>query len=331
MSKLVFEAAKNEIFDASVYTLGSNQIRIVFANAADVPGNDVIYSGFVTVNEYNHMVEASYKDYIYKYRDIEDSRTFDLDNNNVPYVPPTPVPPVPPTPPEPPVPPTLAEVLANKIAELSAACKTEIEDGVTISFDGNIEHFAYSLSGGDQNNIDDLFNTMIQTLSGQYYHADGGSCKLYTPAEIFYIYFFNKAQTQSAVTYYNQITIWLNDVFGDAEDTEANRKAVEDVAWRVTPLVGKYLELYEAVLTQGQSQMEMFKSGLESKGVDFSEDIELVEVNTTDDVVDDESTDEEESPSMFDELVEAANASEEEPEDVVDDSEEEESAEEIEG
>ena len=272
MSLIVFENDNSTIYNASVYTLGSNQIRIVFDPSTEaIPGNDTIYSGFVTLNDYNHSVEADYRDFIYKYRDVEDERTFDLDNDNQPYVPPAP--PTPPTPPEPPAPPTLAEVLQQKIQELSSACHTEIEFGIDLRISGNIEHFSYSLAGGDQNNIDDLFNTMTLTLAPQYYHADGSSCKLYTPAQIFYIYFGNKAQTQDAVTYYNQLALWLRDTYGDAEDTEANRNAVQSVTWRTTSLVDQYLALYEAVLAQGQSQLEAFKASLEERGVDFSEDI----------------------------------------------------------
>ena len=273
MSKLIFEASIDAIYDASVYTLGPNQIRIIFDSDEAIPGNDVIYSGFIIVNEYNHVKEADYTDYIYKYRDVEDRSVFDLDNDNIPYTPePEPEPPIPPEPPVP-EPSTLAEILEQKIQELSLACHNEIEYGIDLMIDGNIEHFSYSLSGGDQNNIDDLFNTMNLTLAPQYYHADGKSCKLYTPAQIFYIYFNNKAQTQDAITYYNQLVMWLKDIDGDAEDTEANRNAVESVTWRITELIDKYLELYESVLEQGQTQLEAYKMNLESRGVEFPDDI----------------------------------------------------------
>ena len=288
MSKLIFTADESTIFDASVYTIGPNQVRIVFTDSVKIT-DEIVYSGFITVNEYNHMKEADFTDYIYKYRDTEQERVYEIDNNDEPYVPP-----VPPTPPEPPVPPTptLPEVLSQKIAELSNACRNEIESGVAIDFNGVIEHFAYSLSGGDQNNIDDLFNTMIQTLSGQYYHPDGGSCRLYSPAEIFYIYFLNKANTQDAVTYYNQMSIYLETTYGNAEDTEENRNAVSAVYWKLTPLTGSYLELYEAVLAQGQTQMAAYKASLEEKGVDFSEPITPVPVNPPEPPVNDDGEDE---------------------------------------
>ena len=315
MSLLVFENDNSTIYKASVYTIGSNQIRIVFDPSIEtIPGNDTIYSGFITVNEYNHTKEAHYRDYIYKYRDVEDSRTFDLDNNDQPYVPPAP--PTPPTPPEPPAPPTLQEVLNQKITELSSNCHIEIESGIDLRINGNIEHFSYSLSGGDQNNIDDLFNTMNLTLAPQYYHADGSSCKLYTPAQIFYIYFGNKAQTQDAVTYYNQLALWLRDTYGNAEDTEANRNAVQSVIWRATGLIGHYLELYEAVLAQGQSQLEAFKKSLEDRGVDFSENIYPVVPNEDDIVVED--------TVGFDDILEAADEAEDVEEDSTEETESEE-------
>lgn len=273
MSKLLFVGDSN-IYDASIYTIGANQIRVIFNSADNMPDEETVYAGFEVINEYNHsIVEADFKDYTYKYRDTDNERVKEIDNNNVPWVP-EPTPPTPPTPPVPPTPePTLAEVLANKLSEFSSTCRMFIEGGIDLYINGNIEHFSYFLSSGDQNNIDDLFNTMTETLSGQYYHADGGVCKLYTPAQVFYIYFGNKANTQDNVTYYNLISAQLHELYDNAEDTEENRNTVSALVYKEYQLTGQYAVTYSAALEQGQGQIEAYRAKLEEEGVDFSEHI----------------------------------------------------------
>lgn len=277
MSKLLFVADSTNIYDASVYTIGSNQVRLVFQDPTTKPKEDILLSGFNVINERNpSIIEADYTDYIYDYRDTGDERVVELDNNNTPWEP-EPEPPTPPTPPEPPVPepPTLAEVLANKLAEFSSTCRMYIESGIDlyIGSEQNIEHFSYSLTGGDQNNIDDIFNTMTQTLSSQYYHCDGGICKLYTPAQVFYIYFGNKLNTQDNVTYYNLISAQLHELYDNAEDTEENRETVQALVYKNYELVGQYKTTFDSVIAQGEAQMEAIKTKLEEAGVDFSEHI----------------------------------------------------------
>lgn len=291
MSKLLFVADTENIYDASVYTLGPNQVRLVFSNAEVKPADAILLSGFNVINEYNHsIIEASYTDYIYSYRDTGDDRVVELDNNNVPWTP-EPEPPVPPVPPTP-EPPTLAEVLADKIQEFSDTCRNYIEGGVDLYIGGIIEHFSYYLSGGDQNNIDDIFNTMTQTLSGEYYHCDGGICKLYTPAQVFYIYFANKLNTQDNVTYYNLIAAQLHELYDNAEDTEENREIVSSLVYKAYELIGQYKVTYDAVIAQGIAQMNTVKAKLEEAGVDFSEHIYPV---TVDEAPNEEENSEEES------------------------------------
>ena len=61
MSKLLFVADTENIYDASVYTLGPNQVRLVFSNTEVKPADAVLLSGFNVINEYNHsIIEASY-------------------------------------------------------------------------------------------------------------------------------------------------------------------------------------------------------------------------------------------------------------------------------
>ena len=270
MSKILF-AQDTSVYDASVYTIGENQLRLVFADAKDRPADEILYSGFDIINEYNpSIIEADYKDYKYKYRDTEDERVAEVDNNNVPWQP-EPEPPVPPAPPVPE--PKLVDVLNNKIAEFSNACRMNIENGIDLYIGGNVEHFSYYLGSGDQNNIDDLFNTMIQTLSGQFYHCDGGICKLYTAAQIFYIYFGNKANTQDNVTYYNLMSAQLHEKYDNAEDTAENRAEVEALVYKQAQLEGSFLSTYEAATTQALEQLEAYKGKLIEEGVDFSEHI----------------------------------------------------------
>ena len=130
---------------------------------------------------------------------------------------------------------------------------------------------------------------MTQTLSGEYYHCDGGICKLYTPAQVFYIYFGNKANTQDNVTYYNLISAQLHELYDNAEDTQENRDTVNALVYKDYKLTGQYLVTYEDVLTQGQDQIDAYRAKLEEEGVDFSEHIYPVVPNIEEDVVEEEN------------------------------------------
>ena len=259
MSKVKFIANADATYECVVTQIGLNQVRVTFLGGVIVPDESVILSGFDVLNEYNDQVMTSYEDYTYKYRDTEEDNVFELDNDNVPWVEPEP-PYIPPTPtPVPPYVPTLAEVLSTKLDEFTSVCRSAIEGGVDIDIDGTMEHFSYSLDGGDQNNIDDIFVTMLNTGLPQYYHCDGGECKLYTLEQVFALYAAQKANKLDHTTYLNLIRIQLNELYGDAEDTEENRNDVSNMVYKEVALEGEYLTRYTEIMQEGAKSIEAFR------------------------------------------------------------------------
>ena len=138
---------------------------------------------------------------------------------------------------------TLDEVKAEKINELSAICKNNIETGVTIEIDGVDETFSYGIESGDQGNIDDIFSLAVSTGLSQPYHSNGGSCKLYTVAQITELYIACKMLKTKETTYFNQMKQYINTL----EDT-ATIKAIT----YGDELTGVYLENYNAMMAQSQ-------------------------------------------------------------------------------
>lgn len=265
MSIIRFVSLPEDIYDCNVEKFGPNQIRLTFPETEDVviPELEDILSGFYLLNEHNLEIMNSFEDYNYLYREITGAPIFELDNDNNPYVPPEPpTPPTPPTPPEPYIPP-IADVLAWKFDEFSAACKDAIEEGIDVDIDGTLEHFSYSLSGGDQNNIDDIFMTLLNTGVPQYYHCDGGPCKLYDKWQIFAIYSNQKANKMNHTTYYNQICFQLAEDYEDAPDTQETVDEINALIYKQVPLTGKYLENYTQIMMEAAAAIEVYRQKIE--------------------------------------------------------------------
>lgn len=280
MSKLIFNADKTGVFDARVSAIGPNQIRVVFNST--VPEERILYSGFVVINEYNGLVEADYSDYKYKYRDVEEPHTFDLSNDGIPYTP------------------TvsmkdmdkggevinfehdeeegevtfdkdsIAGYVESKISDLSEECKEEIEKGTQVMINDIVETFSYSLADGDQNNIDDMFNSMMQTKSGQYYHADGKPQQYFEPYQIYDIYSSLKLNKLNKIARYNQLVLMLRNMFSeDKEYTADDTEYIEQVSFKSTKLKGDFHKNYIANRTQNEDQMEALKQNLIANGIEF--------------------------------------------------------------
>ena len=269
MSKIRFVADQETIYDCTVSSIGPNQIRLVFPEDSELPDVSTILSGFVLLNEHNLEVMDSYEDYIYEYREYTGGNTFELDNDNVPWVEPEPpyVPPTPPTPPTPPEPyiPTVKETLDTKMSEFSMGCHEAIEAGVDVDIDGVIEHFSYSLSGGDQNNIDDIFNTMLNTGLPQYYHCDGGSCKLYQRMQVFAIYATQKGNKMDHTTYFNQVRLQLEEEYKDMydEQDEEINAVINAYVYKEVPLEGDYLANYTQIMRDMAATIEVYRKKIE--------------------------------------------------------------------
>ena len=268
MSKIRFVALPEDIYDATVSDIGPNQVRIVFPEGTEnIPDMEDLLSGFYILNEHNLEIMSSYEDYNYIYREYTGGLLFELDNDNIPWHEPEP-PYVPPTPPEPPapIPPKVGEVLDQKIQEFSTACGQAIEAGVDVEIDGANEHFSYSLAGGDQNNIDDIFNALLNTGLPQYYHCDGGLCKLYDKWQVFAIYSTEKGNKMDHTTYYNEVSFQLRDKYKDElESQDPDTVAeIQALVYKEVALEGQYLQNYTQIMTDMGATIEVYRNIIEN-------------------------------------------------------------------
>lgn len=147
---------------------------------------------------------------------------------------------------------TLEEVRKKKISILSSICHNVIEHGVDVEIDGVNEHFSYSIEKGDQGNIDDIFALANATKLSQPYHADGGSCKLYTPEQITAIYVAQKINKTVQETWFNQMKQYIL-VCEDIDE-------INEIIYG-QPLTGIYLENYNAILKQAQEILNALIGG----------------------------------------------------------------------
>lgn len=140
--------------------------------------------------------------------------------------------------------PTLEEIKTKKINDFSSICKQNIENGVTISIDGQDEHFTYGIENGDQGNIDDIFNLAVTTGLSQPYHSSDGNCKLYTVEQITELYIAVKYLKAKETTYFNQIKQYIKDT--------DDKETIKSITYG-QELTGKYLENYNNMMEQSQT------------------------------------------------------------------------------
>ena len=149
----------------------------------------------------------------------------------------------------------LEEIKSQKILELSAACRKAIEAGVTLEIDGISQHFPYSLSDGDQNNIAALFYISRATGLPQPYHCQGGSCRLYSPDQLAALYIAEEANKAAQETYFNQLKLFILETFTKEEDIPQ----VKAVSYG-DPLTGKYLDNYNSIAAQNQETIQVLSN-----------------------------------------------------------------------
>lgn len=211
-----------------------NLLELTLSNAVE---NNILLCGNIQViNEYNYTIQGEFIGYITLYRQFADNNLhYILSNDNSVYIPPIPIPD-----PEP-YEPTLEEVMDNKIIELSYICEQSIMNGVDVEIDGQTEHFSYNEK--DQANIDDLTNSAKETMMEQPYHADGGSCKLYTAKQIITIYITEKMNKTHHTTYFNQMKMYIK--------TLEDKDAISAINYG-DPLAGQYLDTYNLMMEQAK-------------------------------------------------------------------------------
>lgn len=147
---------------------------------------------------------------------------------------------------------TLIEALSLKLAEISTACNTAINNGTQIQLsDSTSKQFSYTLE--DQSNISEMFTAIMVGATSYPYHADGEDCVVYGAQDIIAIYStltgFKTAQT----TYHNQLKAYVQSL-DNAQDVMAVQYGQE--------LIGEYLEKYNQLMAVAQEQMEIILSKL---------------------------------------------------------------------
>lgn len=214
-----------------------NIITLVLSRGLE---QDILTSGIIQIiNEYNDTVQGKFNGYTTIYREFDDEPLkIQLSNDGSVYV----APPEPEPIPEPePYIPTLEEVMDNKIYELSYICEQSIMNGVDVEIDGKTEHFSYNEK--DQANIDDLTNSAKETMMDQPYHADNGSCKLYTPEQIITIYIAEKMNKTHHTTYFNQMKMYIK--------TLEDKDVISAINYG-DELTGQYLDTYNLMMVQAK-------------------------------------------------------------------------------
>ena len=103
----------------------------------------------------------------------------------------------------------LAFIKTSKINEMSAACRTIIENGFDLELHGKTYHF--SLTTQDQLNLMSL-GTLAQTQTLIPYHADGEEYEFYTANEINEIIAAANSLKNYNTAYYNSLKGYINSL-----------------------------------------------------------------------------------------------------------------------
>ena len=108
---------------------------------------------------------------------------------------------------------------------------------------------------------------MLQTGLGQYYHADGGPCKLYTPKQIFDLYRSQKMNKLKHTTQYNQMCMMLKDKFAKLDNTIENRTLILSLTYGAAEdcLDEEYLALYRSIVSDCEERFIMMEEAFNAK------------------------------------------------------------------
>lgn len=246
MSLIKFNnSSDNQLLEASLFIDSVGRVKIFFPNKEIIPDQSILLSGFMELNEHNHLEQSDFSNMNYLYKEV-DNTTYILtsDQEDIykePEILPSEYPEF--------VPeeyiPTIDEIRSMKISTLSSICNKMIVNGVDIDIDGESEHFSYSEE--DQTNIKELFDLAVQTNVPLYYHSDGNSCKLYTVKQIIDLYTTAAMNKMHQITYFNQLKMYLNTL-DDPDVINTIEYGYE--------LSGEYLDTYNAAMAQAKVGME---------------------------------------------------------------------------
>ena len=136
--------------------------------------------------------------------------------------------------------------VSDKLSELSSACNAAITAGADVQLsDGSTARFSYSLE--DQSNVSEMFNSVLMGATSYPYHANGENCRMYSAADITAIYLALSSLKTGQTTYYNQLRQYVQTL-----ETVPKINAVK----YGDALAGEYLETYNTLLTQAQTEMQ---------------------------------------------------------------------------
>jgi len=136
--------------------------------------------------------------------------------------------------------------VSDKLSELSSACNAAITAGADVQLsDGSTARFSYSLE--DQSNVSEMFNAVLMGATSYPYHANGENCRMYSAADITAIYLALSSLKTGQTTYFNQLRQYVQTL-----ETVPKINAVK----YGDALAGEYLETYNTLLTQAQTEMQ---------------------------------------------------------------------------
>lgn len=226
---------------------------------------------------------AEYTNYNTVYKKDEESNILVLSNDGSVYVEPEEPDYPDPIIPEP-VEPTLEEVKTQKIEEISKTCNQNIIHGVYMEIDGEQKLFSYKTE--DQSNLLNAVQLAIATQMSMPYHADGCTCRLFTPEEITTLYIKEMTNLTHHQTYTNQLKLYIN--------TLETKEEVNAVLYG-DELTGEYLDTYNMIMEQSklvvQKYLETLASGDQSNTDGTKKDeTETIKKNSNDNVEETEIT-----------------------------------------
>lgn len=102
-----------------------------------------------------------------------------------------------------------------KLNELHQCCNNKIEAGVDVATSNSgdtTEHF--SLDSYDQNNITNMFYSVMAGIEEYPYHADGKECTTYNKSDIVAIYVAAQSLITYHTTYNNMLRVLVNRTSG---------------------------------------------------------------------------------------------------------------------
>lgn len=147
----------------------------------------------------------------------------------------------------------VSELREKKIAEMSAICQTQIENGLSIQLsDGTTKKFSYKQV--DRENISEMFNAVVFGATAYPYHEDDGCCETFSAADIITIYSAMATNKTHHTTYFNQLKQMLK--------AKTSARTIASVTYG-QELTGKYLEAYNANMSEAQTQLQNILAKLE--------------------------------------------------------------------